>query len=136
MKKHILSVVIVLSLITIILLSITFFSSEDEESYPYIEVQVDTLDQTENCGSRIEYSILGSGYFNIGFAGYKLEKKVLLGWKDIDIESTAYTMPLVRYPYESTICTKNELENGTYRITTIMRESSKHEPINATFKIE
>ncbi len=132
MKKYILSLIIILSLSVFIFILL----KDEEQSYPYITVHTDTLQSTETCESRVEYTIQGSGYFNIGFIGYKLERKVFLGWKEIDIVSMIYTMPLVKYPYESSICTTNALESGKYRITTIMRESSTHDAITATFEIE
>lgn len=132
MMKYILSIIIVLSLFAII-----FFSLKNEEqSYPYIDVHVNTLESNETCESEIAYTIQGSGYFDIGFIGYKLEKKVLFGWEEIEIVSMVYTMPLMKYPYESVICTTDVLENGKYRITTIMRDSSTQEEISTTFKID
>lgn len=133
MKKYIISIIIVLLLSTI---ALHLSNEKKEQTYPYIEVHVDTSKSTDVCASEIEYSIYGNGYFDIGFVGYKLEKKVLFGWEEVDIVSKAYTMQLVKYPFESNICTKNELESGKYRITTIMRESSTQDALSATFEIE
>ena len=135
MKKFILSIFIFLSFIGITFLLISI--DDEEQNYPYIDVHVDTIESNDMCGSKIEYTMYGSGYLDIGFTGsYIIDKKVLFGWKQIEVVSSAHTQMRTLYPYEGSICTTNALESGKYRITTIMHDISDHEEISATFKIE
>lgn len=133
MKKYILSIITVLLIIAVIF----HLSEDDEQSYPYLEVHVETLESNDICSTEIDYTIYGTGYVDTGFTGsYILEKKVLFGWKEIDIVSMIHSQMQTQYPYESSICSTKVLESGRYRITTIMHESSTQEALSATFEIK